>query len=342
MTFLEFLGSSLNKNFWDDNFIYCFRSKQYPVMFFATLFQSLISKNLLEQKPQMLQASIVENSTILHTLSSSFLGNTTFYNLGEIGIKSDKKTSELLKFLASYEGPNKILFFLSSEASNFDPKTKLCKVIYLDDEIDFKTFTLLANAFGKEKILQKQFLIKKIFDRTKTLSLDTFCMILEYLDLAGSNNKEFEKFISHIIESKESLHTLSKHFFSKNSFELLNTWIKIKDDYPLIFWITFWSEQLWQAFNATKLLENGKLIEAKKIGYRLPFIFFNQLWKNCNTEEMASAHNFIYLADFHLKNGSLFDFFELFFSKYLSGEFSSSNKIQTDENFPISYLQKLM
>lgn len=339
MNFIEFLELATQENFWLNNFVFCFKGKQYPILFFNNLFQVLYKQKFINEKPRFLQISSLDLSDIFHSLSTSFLGSAYFYNLGEVGLKSDKKTKEILNFIKSYEGPNKISLFLNEDITLESKNT--FPVINLDEEINNKSFVLLAKFLKRDQLLHKSNLIKKMFDNIKTLSLDNCCIMFEYLDLANSNNiKDFEKLISILFESKEPLHNLSKTFFSKSGAECFKCWIKIKDDYPPIFWVMYWSEQLWQGFNVINFLEKGKLIEAKKIGYRLPFNFFNQLWKLCNKQELINAHSFIYLADFKLKRGSILEFFELFLSKYFSGEFMKNNK-SYNKDFPAANIKKL-
>ena len=61
--------------------------------------------------------------------------------------------------------------------------------------------------------------------------------------------------------------------------------------------------------------------QAKTMAFRLPFSFIQTDWKKYAPAELRAAHDFVYGMDHQLKNGGDAFCFDLFYSKFFSGQF---------------------
>jgi hypothetical protein len=70
-------------------------------------------------------------------------------------------------------------------------------------------------------------------------------------------------------------------------------------------------------------MERREMVEAKKVGFRLPFSFMQRDWKKTSVHELIQAHDCIYALDYGLKNGGEF-WMELFYTKFFESGFTTS------------------
>ena len=165
---------------------------------------------------------------------------------------------------------------------------------------------------------------KAAFALTGTLPLDTACMLMRYGELIGGRRfSAFTHLLPRIIEPAHSLSDLAQQFFARDAQAFFNLWATVGDLYAPIFWVTFFSEQLWQAHGAHEALTQGNLMKAKKIGWRLPFQFLRGSWKKYSSRELANTHQMLYEIDFGIKSGSLMPSLELFFTRHFTQEFKA-------------------
>jgi hypothetical protein len=171
--------------------------------------------------------------------------------------------------------------------------------------------------------------VKKVYKEQQKIPLDTACMMMEYMsvfylqdDASSAHELLFSRLLEKISKPEQSLFVVSQYFFAKESVNFFAAWHAVATDFPVEFWTTYWSEQLWQAsLFVAQVKELGPLGARKGIN-RLQFSFMQRDWKKYTARELCAAHNFLYSVDYGLKNGYATHGLELFFEHFLQGTFA--------------------
>lgn len=297
------------------NKVVCFKSKEYTPVFFATLFKVLRPNSL---NINFINISDLDILNLKLQLEQSFLGNNNFYWLGNITNYKYKK--ELILYLNSYQGPHYVTFFINDEEIiSFNKLT-----ITYDGFITLDEYNSLLVLWPNVKQDLIRIFIKKIFELSSKLSLDQFCIFVNYSLLLGARHSSFmSDWLEKILISNQSFFTLSKHFFAFEPKSFYKYWNIISNNYSSVFWTTYWSEQLYRAFNFILLRKQGKNLQAKQVAYKLPFSFIQNDWKKASLSELREAHQFIYDLDCSIKNGASDFSVELFYVKFFERRFEN-------------------
>jgi len=321
MDFSAFLSSATTTEFWQGRTTFCFVGTTYPMLWFRMLFENLQHKHLLPYPVQYLHFDATEKKALHATLSQSMLGDFSFFWLGNINAEKETKASlEASAFLFSYRGPHAIAFFTTQQPKNL-PTASI--VVQLPSAVDNKHLVELASFFGINLDDKKKTLLKSIIPTSTTCDLETICMLLTYIELINPKYaEEYKNFLTNLIGTSPSLSALSEHFFAKNSRSFFQLWSSTRTQYPDVFWIVFWSEQIWKAHHVGAYLKEKNFVAAKRIGSRLPYSFMNRDWQKSNAKELAQAYEFLYHMDYALKTGSTFCSLDLFYMKYFTGTFA--------------------
>jgi len=323
MNFQTFLAQAATRTFWEQNPNLCFTGSAYPLAFFSLLFGQLKKLEVLPCPYQRIFVQETELSGLQAALAQSILGMQSFFWLADIEeVKGTKALQQFNSFLASYKGPNHVAYFIQNDAVPTG-KTSATK-IEIPAMASFEDTCALADFFGFAFDVKKKNFLKKLFYNNVQCPLDTCCMLVHYLQLLGSKSlDEAQSFFAVFTETDPSLFQLGEHFFAKNAKAFFQLWQTISKTYPDIFWIVFFSEQLWRAIHTVTFLQKKDFVAAKKMSYRLPSRFLHKDWQQANVQELIYAYEFLYLMDYALKTGSIFCACELFFMKYFSGAFAS-------------------
>jgi hypothetical protein len=107
------------------------------------------------------------------------------------------------------------------------------------------------------------------------------------------------------VTPQASLFALSDAIFQKNKKLALPLWHSVRDTFSIQFWLSFWSEQTWRAYWYIILMRAGRVSDAKKIAYRLPYSFIQKVWRQYDPNALIKAHAFLYDIDSASKNGQL-------------------------------------
>lgn len=293
-----------------------FTAKDYPVLFFATLLERLRKKYL--PAPKTISFLDSDFAAIQAQLSTTFLGQQDIIWCGNISGFDVSTKKKMLIFLESYTGPHTLLAFVTTKdlSANIDKQS----VMALDDPLSpAEREQLIEFLFDRLQWKQVHELTKESY---KSMSLDTLVLLAQYRLVLGKNTELFmQQWFEKLLVPDESLFTLTQWFFARKPQHFFRTWHAIKDNYVPVFWTTFWSEQLWRAHYAVTLRKQNKLAEAKQMAYRLPFSFLQRDWKNVSESELQNAHDFLYTADFNIKNGSSDLFLDVFFNNFFSKQF---------------------
>lgn len=78
---------------------------------------------------------------------------------------------------------------------------------------------------------------------------------------------------------------------------------------------------MWRAACYTQAMSSNDTQEARKIGYRLPFLYLKRDWKEYSLSELQRAHHALYRIDFALKNGESDLQIDTFFNAFLHNKF---------------------
>ncbi len=97
----------------------------------------------------------------------------------------------------------------------------------------------------------------------------------------------------------------------------LNGGAALCDVYPEMFWVSFWSDQLWRASQYIAMQKVGDRASARSIGFRLPFSFLQRDWQTVREDKLKRAHEIMYAFDFSIKTGGSCSF-ELMFLDFFA------------------------
>lgn len=269
---------------------------------------------------ETIDVSRINYSQVVSQLETSFLGMSLYYWLKGFDDIDSKYRSSLIEFLARYQGPHKIIIFIS-----YAEITKLEKhhsIISLVNTVDTSLFTTILQFFKKKTAASIIKLVTQMMSDYNTIDLDQACMVMNYMHVMGRSDESTQQLFEKILESDRSLFILSQHFFSKDFSAFYSLWSRFESEYPMTFWTTFWSEQLWRAYHAHYFLKQNNVALAKSIGFRLPFTFMQRDWKKVTLRELKNAHQSMYELDLAYKNNiETQTGIDLFYSKFFLNAF---------------------
>lgn len=299
--------------------VVCFRAHHhYPLLFFSALLQRI--KKQYDMPIEIIDLAVHDLASIKGRLETSFLGQTVFCWLRNVSDAPVKVRKELLSYLSTYAGPNRVAFF----AYHADlPRVELRWLdLLIPEEIDRNSFVAVAtHLYGMQEVYARQCAPLLVSPQT-SMQLDDACLLTHYAMLVGSKNVASftHEWLDRLIKPKSSLFILSKHFFAKDARNFLPVWLQLSTQYSMQFWIAFWSEQVWSAAAYVSLMRKNDRLEAKKVANRLPVTFLQKNWREYSLRELRNAHDCIYSLDYALKNGSSEFGLDLFYSKFFQNQ----------------------
>jgi len=319
MNLIQFL-SSLDISLLDKRSVICFQgSKEYPLLFFSLVRNRC--KHVMPSAITTLDVTVQDTLSVKSQLETSFLGNRNFYWLNNLHLLTDKQRSPWLRYIEGYTGPNIIAVFLDKETNITLSKKSL--VVTIPDTLDKKSFIALMSLFNITQQPSQKYFMQELFKRHRVLPLDLACILIEYMILGAQGSIFFDQWLDSIMGLNESLFSLSQYFFAKDIRLFSKQWHRLKDNFPDVFWVTFWSEQLWRAYNYVYLSQKKQFSQAKRIGFRLPFSFMQRDWHKASCIELKNAHQFIYDLDFKIKNAEGVAGLDLLYSKFFLHKFTN-------------------
>lgn len=298
--------------------IICFTGKEYQSLFFEKL-----QKFFEQQTGQSIKKINTEQdlAEVQVALASTFLGQTHWYSLGNLGaISSKKKRADYLRFVISYKGPHRLLVFIPEADKTTIPADLIeCEIqaTYTSDQV--KKISIL---YEDEKPEVAAYFFSKLYRIKKEYSLDQLCLLKEYAKLLGKNmNEFFNEWIEKLIVSDVSLFHLSQLFFEKNAAEFFSKWQQVRENYSDQFWTSYFSEQLFKAYF---VVEHGGFVpsDQKQLQFGLSFSFLKHDWKLYGARELKYAHQKMYEIDLSLKSGGSPYQLDSFFISFFNGVFS--------------------
>ena len=315
MSFLDSLKSLYKPEFLENANKIGFFGKRYHPIFFFVLIEHL--KNNISFSVEHISLLGENKNKIKTRLSLSFLGQQMLYWLGNINDLSQKDREYWLSYISSYSGPHILMFFSNNAAKSVDVSVELQEKLSLKDALSLVSF------FFPHRSYNSKLLLSNVANYVNEFPFDLALMFSFYGRFLGKGVKDFvEGWLFNILPCEASLFTLSQYFFAKKQRSFAQQWARVFDKWPPLFWISFWSDQLFRASMYVYLMEKRMLGDAKKVSRKLPFSFINFDWKKNSYAELCNAHNFLYGLDFELKNGGKEYGLDLFYMKFFLNNFS--------------------
>lgn len=299
-------------------YIFCY-PEEIPLLFISRL---LLLIRHSGSQIQSLDAASLPYETLISHLEVSFLGEGLFYWIKGIETLEKTKREQLLKYINRYQGAHSLLFCVDEKEKKILDKSAL---IMLPTEVDMPLFEQIFLMGGHKRSPSLQAVLKALMERHKKVSIDSAFLIAHYIKVAGYS-EQILQFLEKIIAAEKSLFVLSQHFFSRNTQLFFSLWQDYRHEYPLAFWLVFWTEQVWRAYFVRYYMEQRNSVGAKTMSFRLPFSFLQKEWRTVSLIELKQAHQFLYELDYTLKRSAEIEYgLELFYSKFFGKEFAAAS-----------------
>lgn len=296
-----------------------FQAASYAPIFFGQLTESI--KSSIDTPFSIIDPTI-SDFAYRSQLETSFLGMQSIFWLGDCSNLKPKQKADLLKYLADYQGPHIVLFFLDTKTELADLQG--CKTIVVKDKFFVEDCKGLWLTDTPQQIQKNNLFIQQLYTIKNSFLLDELCLLKKYQQLITTNSKEFyDSWVSKLVVPDSSLFTLSQLLFEKNEDAFFKAWLAISPLYSEMFWITFFSDQVYRAYFFIATTSQEQFALAKQISYGLSFSFTKQTYRQYQLLELQQLHDALYQVDTGLKNGAhrytidhlLFDFFAGRFAK---------------------------
>ena len=316
MNLLSFIQSINKKSDFFNTNVVLFSGSEYPQLFFPIFLEKLkqVSPEIIEK----IDVGSVDRKQVKAMLSVSFLGQQIVYWLGNLDSLSVKEKEHWLSYVDMYNGPHVIMAYVGKSR-----KSTVENIVDIDDSVSINRSAQIISFLHGKQHKNASLLLSKIERHSKKISLDKLTLLSFYGVFLGRRSSEFiSDWLPKMVPNETSLFALAQSFFSKKRNAFAKQWKDINETYPVVFWVVFWSEQLWRAHSYVSLMQKKEIAAAKKISYRLPFSFINVDWRKYKAEELKNAHDFIYSLDFEIKNGGNDCGLDVFYMKFLLNDFA--------------------
>lgn len=282
-----------------DASVIIFQGPGYPHLFFMNLFERIKKELATDFKTIDLQ---VGDFGFKSQLSTSFLGMTCTYWLGDASGLKAKQKDDLMQYLAAYAGPHKVLLFVDSKIEVVQNKT--CMVIQVKDKYFFDDAKSLWATKDLKEAQKNAAFLQQIYKIKNNFTMDELCLLKNYQELVTVSSQEFyESWVTRLVTPDTSLFTLSQLFFEKKEEAFFKLWLQVKDLYSEMFWISYWSDQLYRAYFFIAFTKEENFTAVKQVSFGLPFSFMKQSYRQYTLQELSKFHEALYTVDSSLKNG---------------------------------------
>lgn len=279
--------------------VIAFQAGIYSPIFFMQLFDVMKSQYQIDIKLIDMQSG---DFAYKSQLATSFLGLECVYWLGDITVLKAKQKDDVIDYLAHYQGPHKVIVFID-EKIKIDSNQSLIKINYQDKYFYQDTKNLWVHQDSKQST-KISFFLHEIYKIKNNFTLDELCLLKKYQDVIAGNAQEFyTSWVMRLVNPETSLFTLSQLLFEKKEAAFFKLWLVIKPLYADMFWIAFWSDQLYKAYFFIAFTQEENFAAVKQVSYGLPFSFMKQSYKQYQLDEIQRFHQAFYTIDTALKNG---------------------------------------
>lgn len=294
-----------------------FKSKEYGPLSFQR-----ILKYLARQQSHVVTLQKIDLdqdlSELIMKLHTTFLGQTSTFWFGDLGlISSKKKKAEWLTFLQNYQGPHQIFGWLSQEDSFVPTSSNL--LVEIPESITSDMVHKLSFLYQDDKPEVAAYFFGRLYRVHKEYQLEQLCLLQSYAGIIGKNiDLFFDEWFDQFIISDVSLFYVAQLFFEKKADEFFTQWHQVRSYYSDQFWTSFFSDQIFKAYFYVAC--QGRIVpNQKQMTYGLPFSFLKHDWRLYQTEQLQRAHQHLYEVDIALKTGGSVHCLDLFFAKFFAG-----------------------
>ncbi len=269
----------------------------YPALFVRALLAKITRDGGV--KPTVLDLATHDVGQIKLRLATSFLGQKCFFWFGDTSQYSLKSSAALMNFLASYQGEHSVLIYTPQVL-----KGPLCITIECPEKINEKLLSELVVLYTPEQQKRIHTLVRAVYKRVAVLTLEQALLVMDYAQVLGANRELFfDEWFDLLVKPEMSLFQLSSLLLARDP-AFWQLWSSIKPAYEFPFWVSYFSELFFRAYHYGQYRKQNQLIEAKKIGYRLPFSFIQRDWQKMERALLCAAHDRLTMVDYQLKNGA--------------------------------------
>ncbi|MDP3788272.1 MAG: hypothetical protein Q8Q60_03035 [Candidatus Chromulinivorax sp.] len=282
-----------------DSSVVIFQGATYSHLFFMNMFDR-IKKELSEDfKTIDIQSG---DFGFKSQLATSFLGMTCVYWLGDASALKAKQKDDLMQYLAVYTGPHKVILFVDSKTEV--TQSKHLTVVTMKDKYFFDDAKGLWVTTDLKEAQKSAVFLNHIYKIKNSFTLDELCLLKNYQELITADSKEFyESWVTRLVTPDTSLFTLSQLLFEKKEEAFFTLWLQVKDLYADMFWIAFWSDQLYRSYFFIAFTQEENFAAVKSVSFGLSFSFMKQSYRHYKLEELQKFHEALYAVDSSLKNG---------------------------------------
>ncbi|MBV8660619.1 MAG: hypothetical protein JO129_00525 [Candidatus Dependentiae bacterium] len=319
MEFSKYIKDASNLLEKSDNSVTVFQGVAYSQIFFMQFFDRIKTELTIDLKTIDIQSG---DFLFKSQLATSFLGMNCVYWLGDASMLKAKQKDDLLNYLADYQGPHKVIIFVDSKIEI--PVSKHLTIVTIKDKYFFEDAKSLWTTQNIKDAQKNALFLNQIYKIKNSFTLDELFLLKNYQDLITADSKEFyESWVSRLVIPDTSLFTLSQLFFEKKEEAFFRLWLQIKPLYSEMFWISFWSDQLYRAYFFIIFTQEENFVAAKQASYGLSFSFMKQTYKYYKINELQSLHEALYSIDSSLKNGGNSYQIDQLYVDFFIGKFKS-------------------
>lgn len=269
----------------------------YPALFVRVLLAKI--KRDSGFVPMVLDVAASDIGQVKLRLSTSFLGQKCLYWFGDTSALSPKSLIILQQFLSEYQGEHTVLLYTQQVIKGPRVLTIVCP-----EKINSMMINELMALYPVAVRQRCQVLARELFKRVDVLALEQAVLLLDYASILGANRILFlQQWLDKLVKPETSLFQLSALLLA-GDVNFWPLWYRLKPAYEFPFWVVYFSELFFRAYYYGVYRRQQKLIEAKKISYRLPFSFIQKDWQKTNHNFLCVAHARLTAIDYQLKNGS--------------------------------------
>lgn len=172
-----------------------------------------------------------------------------------------------------------------------------------------------TTALSKIDVIMRHF-----HQRKQKITLSHMVFLTPYLTVLGRGAGQFVRsWIPRCAFGTLSLFTLSQHLFARDTHNFYPLWFQARERYEDEFWLVYWSDQMWKAYNFVVAMRNQQTETAGVFAKGLPFSFTRGGWRSYKPEVLAHAITTMYAYDCSAKQGGLYVPFEILFHRIMVG-----------------------
>lgn len=299
MELSQFIKNSSNLLEQSDNSVIVFHGATYSHIFFMQFFDRIKTEYSLDLKTIDIQAG---DFLFKSQLETSFLGMQCLYWLGDTSGLKAKQKDDLINYLVAYSGPHKVIMFV--DAKTEIGKSKHLTVVSMKEKYFFEDAKNLWITSDLKEAQKSAAFLHQLYKIKNSFTLDELYLLKNYQDLITADSKEFyESWVTRLVIPDTSLFTLSQLLFEKKEEAFFRLWLQIKPLYADMFWISFWSDQLYRSYFFIAFTQEENFAAVKQVSFGLSFSFMKQSYKQYQLFELQHFHEALFVVDTALKNG---------------------------------------